>query len=162
MEPLSQVKEGQLSRYRIGRYPPQRTIKTVDYKNPRGFVRVTKENSNILLTPHFTLGQFLCKQDSDYPKFIVLQENLLLLLENVLSEVRRSGFNIDTLGFISGYRTPYYNRKIKNVQYSRHVYGDAADIFIDVDKDGRMDDLNGDGLTLAKNSPGREPSNAGC
>jgi hypothetical protein len=31
------------------------------------------------------------------------------------------------------------------VQYSRHVYGDAADIFVDEDGDGMMDDLNGDG-----------------
>jgi hypothetical protein len=28
---------------------------------------------------------------------------------------------------------------------SRHQYGDAADVIIDSDGDGRMDDLNGDG-----------------
>ena len=47
---------------------------------------------------------------------------------------------------MSGYRTPSYNAAIGNVRYSRHQYGDAADIFIDDDPRGRsVDDLNGDG-----------------
>lgn len=47
---------------------------------------------------------------------------------------------------MSGYRTPYYNRSIGNeTRYSRHVYGDAADIYVDDDDDGIMDDLDGDG-----------------
>ena len=46
---------------------------------------------------------------------------------------------------MSGYRTPAYNRALGNVPYSRHEWGSAADIFIDEDHDGRMDDLNGDG-----------------
>jgi hypothetical protein len=29
--------------------------------------------------------------------------------------------------------------------YSRHLYGGAADVFVDADGDGRMDDLNDDG-----------------
>jgi uncharacterized protein YcbK (DUF882 family) len=47
---------------------------------------------------------------------------------------------------MSGYRTPYYNKLIGNVKYSRHLWGGAADIFIDEHpEDGMMDDLNGDG-----------------
>jgi uncharacterized protein YcbK (DUF882 family) len=47
---------------------------------------------------------------------------------------------------MSGYRTPYYNKAIGNVRYSRHVWGGAADVFVDHDpKDDLMDDLNGDG-----------------
>ena len=91
------------------------------------------------------MGQFLCKQESDFPKFVVMNEALLLLLETILAEVRLRGFAVDTLGIISGYRTPYYNRRIGNVANSRHVYGDALDFYIDQDGDGRMDDLNGDG-----------------
>ena len=46
---------------------------------------------------------------------------------------------------MSGYRTPYYNKAIGNVKYSRHIYGGAADIFIDENpKDNMMDDLNRD------------------
>ena len=47
---------------------------------------------------------------------------------------------------MSGYRTPYYNGLIGNAAYSRHLYGEAADIFVDHQpKDGMMDDLNRDG-----------------
>jgi len=47
---------------------------------------------------------------------------------------------------MSGYRTPYYNKLIGNVAYSRHLWGGAVDFFIDEDPcDGMMDDLNGDG-----------------
>ena len=76
----------------------------------------------------------------------MLREKLLYLLEDLLLEIQGNGYSIETFGFISGYRTPYYNRKIGNVKYSRHVYGDAADIFIDGDGDGRMDDVNADGV----------------
>jgi len=50
---------------------------------------------------------------------------------------------------MSGYRTPVYNRGIGNVTtFTRHQYGDAADIFIDEHPaDGKMDDLNHDGRT---------------
>jgi hypothetical protein len=49
---------------------------------------------------------------------------------------------------MSGYRTPYYNRAIGNsTTYSRHLWGDAADIFVDTNpRDGEMDDLNRDGM----------------
>jgi uncharacterized protein YcbK (DUF882 family) len=50
---------------------------------------------------------------------------------------------------MSGFRTPQYNAGKGDTRgrasLSRHMYGDAADIFIDNDGNGRMDDLNGDG-----------------
>jgi len=47
---------------------------------------------------------------------------------------------------MSGFRTPAYNAAIGNhTVYSRHLWGDAADIYVDADGDGVMDDLNGDG-----------------
>jgi hypothetical protein len=55
---------------------------------------------------------------------------------------------------MSGYRTPYYNRAIGNATtYSRHLWGDAADIFIDAyPQDGEMDDLNSDGVVDIKDT----------
>ena len=56
------------------------------------------------------------------------------------------GIAASTFRIMSGYRTPYYNRRVGNeTSYSRHVYGDAADIYVDEDGDGRMDDLDRDG-----------------
>jgi uncharacterized protein YcbK (DUF882 family) len=50
---------------------------------------------------------------------------------------------------MSGFRTPNYNLTGGNTQgranLSRHMYGDAADVFVDNDGNGLMDDLNGDG-----------------
>jgi uncharacterized protein YcbK (DUF882 family) len=49
---------------------------------------------------------------------------------------------------LSGFRAPYYNERGVGegmARASRHQYGDAADILIDADGDGRMDDLNHDG-----------------
>ncbi len=68
-----------------------------------------------------------------------------MLLEGLVGAVQDAGYPITTLGVISGYRTPWYNRSIGNVSNSRHVYGDAFDFFVDLDGDGRMDDLNGTG-----------------
>jgi uncharacterized protein YcbK (DUF882 family) len=64
----------------------------------------------------------------------------------VLASLNSRGHDVPTLHVMSGYRTPYYNRAIGNTtEYSRHLYGDAADIFVDVDDDQWMDDLTGDG-----------------
>lgn len=59
--------------------------------------------------------------------------------------VREAGYPAKTFGIISGYRTPWYNKSVGNVPNSRHVYGDAMDLYVDTDDDARMDDLNGDG-----------------
>jgi len=146
MVPYIQLKGEYLGGYRIGKYPtiPYRQLPI--YKPPMGFIEVTKENEETLVSPHFKLRHFVCKQEGDYPKYVVLRERLLLKLELILEKVNEKGYRCDTFGVLSGYRTPYYNNKIGNVKYSRHVYGGAADIFIDEDpQDGMMDDLNHDG-----------------
>lgn len=134
--------------YRIGRY--QQTglaAQTANYAVPEGFIEVTPANLSTPVAPHFTLGQFVAKQSSNYPKFLVLQERLLLKLELLLDSVQARGIPATTFKVMSGYRTPFYNRSIGNrTRYSRHLYGDAADIFIDEDGNGTMDDLNGDRL----------------
>jgi hypothetical protein len=78
---------------------------------------------------------------------MILDPRLLNALELLLEKANAHGYPTRTLTVMSGYRTPYYNRAIGNsTTYSRHVWGDAADIFIDENpQDGRMDDLNQDG-----------------
>jgi hypothetical protein len=134
-----------LNQYRIGPPPPGNSKLPAYYAAPGVFFEVTPDNINTRLSEHFTLSQFLCKQQSGYPKYVVIQESLLVLLEGLIGEFQASGYPVETLGIISGYRTPYYNKKIGNVANSRHVYGDAMDFFIDLDEDGRMDDIDGDG-----------------
>lgn len=146
MVPFSALEGEYLNGYRIGKYPHIPLKQLTIYKPPRGFIEVTPENEDTLVSPHFRLGQFLSKQASGYPKYLVLRERLLLKLELILEKVNEKGYHCGTFHIMSGYRTPYYNKVIGNVKYSRHVWGGAADFFIDENpSDGMMDDLNRDG-----------------
>jgi hypothetical protein len=144
--PFERIHEGKLNGYEIGDYPdiPLRLLPA--YRRPTGFIEVTKENLSTPVSPHFRLEQFLCKQKSDFPKYLVLRERLILKLEALLEIANESGYECETFVVMSGYRTPHYNKAIGNVPLSRHLWGDAADIYIDArPADGDMDDLNGDG-----------------
>ena len=70
-------------------------------------------------------------------------------LELVLSDLQSRGIDVSGVQVMSGFRTPQYNKAGGNTGgragLSRHMYGDAADIFIDSNGDGVMDDLNHDG-----------------
>lgn len=144
--PLSDVKDGYLNGYRIGHYPKPAVGAPAFHQPPLGLIEVTEDLLDVQVSPHFTLGQFLCKQQPDHwPKYLALQPPLVIKLELLLEEVNRRGIRTDSLFVMSGYRTPWYNRSIGNVPFSRHVWGAAADIFIDTKGDGRMDDLTGNG-----------------
>lgn len=143
--PASRLRNGMLNGYRMGTYP-QPLKGMAAYHPPAGFIEVTEQNRDTPVSPHFTLGQFLCKQSGGFPQYIALSPRLLLKLEALLAAINAEGFRTDSLVVMSGYRTPHYNRTLGNTAYSRHIWGDAADVFVDVrPRDGRMDDLNGDG-----------------
>jgi len=154
MVPFSQLASGYVNGYRVGNYPRSPFKFLPIYHLPQGFVEVTPANEDVLVSPHFRLRQFLCKQEGEYPKYLVLDARLLLVLESVLQKVNDTGYRCPTFAIMSGYRTPYYNRAIGNpTTYSRHTLGDAADIFIDASpEDGEMDDLNRDGVVNFRDS----------
>ena len=134
--------------YEIGDYQDTPMNGDPAYDEPPGFVRVTPETQDVKVSPHFTLGQFLAKQASGWPKYLLLSEELVLKLERVLYAVNEAGVPAQSLTVMSGFRTPAYNAAIGNTTvYSRHLYGDAADVFVDEDGDGVMDDVTGDGQT---------------
>ncbi len=154
MVPAKKVKRGILNGYNIGRYPPVPEDKPPIYSPPRGFVEVTPALREARVSPHFTLGQFLCKAEyCSLNPYLVLRERLLLKLERVLEEVNARGRRAATFTIMSGYRTPEYNTALGNSRYSRHLWGCAADIFVDErPADGVMDDLNRDGTTDLKDA----------
>ena len=64
-----------------------------------------------------------------------------------LRELHDRGIDNRRFVVLSGFRAPYYNDQRINegaARASRHQFGDAADLIIDADGDGTMDDLNGD------------------
>jgi hypothetical protein len=147
MHPQSAVIDGALNGYAIGAYRSTPLRGNPVYLPPRGFVEVDPKNHDVLVSPHFTLGQFTCKQPG-IPRYLALSVPLLMKLEAVLEAANASGYAAPSLHVMSGFRTPAYNAAIGNkTSYSRHLWGDAADVFIDTDADGVMDDLNGDGTS---------------
>jgi hypothetical protein len=147
MHPQSAVIDGALNGYAIGAYRSTPLRGNPVYLPPTGFVEVDPGDHDVLVSPHFTLGQFICKQPGT-PRYLALSLPLLVKLEAVLEAANASGYATPSLHVMSGFRTPAYNAAIGNkTSYSRHLWGDAADVFIDADADGFMDDLNGDGTS---------------
>ena len=134
-----------LNGYRMGAYPRQPLNGLAVYEAPQAFVEVTRENADLAVSPNFKLKQFLCKQSDGYPKYVVVRPELLQKLEMVLAALNEQKPEVTRFTVMSGYRTPTYNRAIGNGQYSFHVWGGAADVFVDMSGDGQMDDMNGDG-----------------
>lgn len=152
--PRARVSRKALNGYAIGAYPAAAVVQGARVEPPDGFIEVTRENLDTLVSPRFRLGQFLCKQSGDFPKYVVLDERLPRKLEALLDAIRKAGTPAATLTVMSGYRTPAYNRSIGNeTAFSRHLWGAAADVFVDESpRDGRMDDLDGNGAVNVRDS----------
>ncbi len=156
--PAGEVRGGRIGSYLIGEWPtppPTGTGSGRAYEPPRGLIQVTPENLHLPVSRHFVLGDFLTKgQEEVWPKYLVLSPRLLDKLELTIQELEAAGIPVRNVGVVSGFRTPHYNVRGGDPQgrgtFSRHMYGDAADIFIDNEGDGQMDDLTGDGrVTVA-------------
>ena len=149
--PFQAKRAGSLGSYRIGFWPGERRRAVSDaYANPEGFITVTPDNQDTQVSEHFRLRDFLTKdQHQTWPKYLVLREELIDKLELVIAELERSGVEVRHMSVMSGFRTPQYNARggesSGRSSVSRHMYGDAADVFVDNDRNGKMDDLNRDG-----------------
>ena len=152
--PRAQSAKQALNGYAIGRYPAAAVVQGARIEPPSGFIEVTRENIDTPVSPRLRLGQFLCKQESGFPKYVVLDERLPGKLEALLDAIRAAGNPAQTLTVMSGYRTPAYNRALGNAtSFSRHLWGAAADVFVDESpRDGRMDDLDGNGVVDVRDS----------
>jgi hypothetical protein len=142
---------GRVGSYRMGFWPAERgRSASAAYANPEGFIEVTEENADTHVSEHFRLRDFLTHdQQGVWPKYLVLRAPLVDKLELVISQLEARGTPVRHMSVMSGFRTPQYNaRGVERggrSKVSRHMYGDAADVFVDNDGDGRMDDLNHDG-----------------
>lgn len=151
--PYSRMHAGLLEGYRIGEYAmlPLRGLQS--YERPKGFLRLTASNRDLWVSDHYRLRDFQCKLDGR-AKFLVLRSEALMKLELLQHSLEtRHGLHFKRFVIMSGYRTPYYNALIGNdTSHSRHLYGDAMDIYIDEDHDGVMDDVNHDGRIDAEDA----------
>ena len=149
--PFSRKVGGMLNGYRIGTYVAERITQ---HDHPPGFVEVGQADVDLKVSDHLRLGDFIThdQQDSVWPKYVALNPRLLDKLELVLaklgSRARMSSAYTDgsdaepadiAFDVHSGYRTPAHNNGVwRAATDSRHEYGDAADLAIDADGDGRI------------------------
>ncbi len=151
MLPFTAKTGSRVGSYLVGSWPGERRApRSEAYVNPAGFIKVTKENQNTQVSEHFRLRDFLTKdQQHVWPKYLVLREPLVDKLELIILDLAKRGINVKHMTVMSGFRTPQYNQKGVTkggrATDSRHQFGDAADVFVDNDGNGRMDDLNRDG-----------------
>jgi uncharacterized protein YcbK (DUF882 family) len=151
LTPFSAKVRGSIGSYRMGTWPfESKAASNPAYDNPPGFVEVTPENLGTHVSEHFTLGQFVTKGQNDvWPKYLALDPRLVDKLELTIDELNRRGHPVRQLTVMSGFRTPEYNESGGDPggrsAVSRHMFGDAADVYPDSRGAGWIDDLNRDG-----------------
>ena len=140
MVPFSQKIAGRLNGYKIGNYLAER-FGNADHDRPDGFLEVRPELLDLPVTKHLHLADFVTHDDQGdvWPKYVALNPRLLDKLELVFADL---GGNVRpelAVGVHSGFRTPLHNARVpRAASDSRHQYGDAADLAIDADFDGRI------------------------
>lgn len=149
MRSFGQKVRAWLNGYRLGYWPEEKgRLRSEAYKNPEGFIEVTPENEDTRVSEHFRLRDFVSHDQKDvWPKYVVLREPLLDKLELVIEDLNDHGVNAEGMRIRSGFRTPAHNFAVRgegSARDSRHQFGDAADVFIDQEGNGKMSDLNGD------------------
>lgn len=150
LKPASAKQGGRIGLYYIGNWPRMTRTAKARYDAPSGFIEVTPQTQDTQLSDHFELRDFFPHdQQNVWPKYIVVDMKVVDKLELVVAELETQGIPAKGVRVLSGFRTPQYNRARGDprgrASLSRHMYGDAADIFIDNNEDGNMDDLNHDG-----------------
>jgi hypothetical protein len=146
MVPFKQRVGGMLNGYRIGTYVADRLAY---HDHPDGFLEVGVDDVDLRITTHLRLGDFLThdSQSDVWPKYVALNPRLLDKLELVFAKIggrarlSRSGDAAQSVAFDvhSGFRTPAHNAGVwRAASDSRHQYGDAADVAIDANGDGRV------------------------
>lgn len=139
LTPMTAKRGIAINGYRIGFYRGERRG---DFgEAPLGFLEVRASDLTLSVSEHLTLADFITHDDqTTWPKYVAMEPRLLDKLELVFEEVARArGRGSMDVDVHSGYRTPLHNRRVPRAAGdSRHQYGDAADVAIDANGDGRV------------------------
>jgi hypothetical protein len=146
MVPFRQKTGTRLNGYKIGTYLAERFGR---YEHPEGFLEVRPADLGLRVSKHLRRGDFIThdQQADVWPKYVALNPRLLDKLELVLAKVGAHAAVAQALeeapnvafDVHSGFRTPAHNGGVwRAARDSRHQYGDAADVAIDADGDGRV------------------------
>lgn len=143
MVPFSDKVKGKLNGYQIGYYRGEQWGGGLE--RPRGFLEISEQQADLQLSAHMRVGDFITHDEQTrWPRYAAVDSRLLDKLELIFDEIAswhggqgRAPVEVDVH---SGFRTPLYNRRVPRAAGdSRHQYGDAADIAVDANRDGRVD-----------------------
>ncbi len=141
LKPLAEKRGASINGYRIGYYRGERSGR---HTGPLGFLEVREHESELAVSSHLALGDFLTHDgQTSWPRYVALDPRLLDKLELVFDELARSRGRSEAgavdVNVHSGFRTPMHNQRVQRAAGdSRHQYGDAADIAVDANEDGRV------------------------
>ncbi|HEY4955149.1 MAG TPA: D-Ala-D-Ala carboxypeptidase family metallohydrolase, partial [Gemmatimonadaceae bacterium] len=140
-------KEGtMLNGYRIGTYLAEKVEGKQD--PPEGFLEITERDVDLPVSKHLKVSDFLNHDDQQtWPRYAAVSPRLLDKLELVVAEITRwygSEAPVSmALDVHSGFRAPAHNSRIaRAARDSQHQYGDAADVVIDANGDGKYTALD--------------------
>lgn len=89
------------------------------YQAPTAYIDLRAIEGDMLISEHMQVGELA---EPHKGQWAVIQPHLIESLQAIR----------DTIGPVvvgSGYRSPAYNRHVGGAQHSRHMYGDAVDIY---------------------------------
>lgn len=140
--PFDQKKGIALDGYRIGLFAAERRG-AKKQEVPDGFVKVSSGDIDLPISKHFRLADFLTRDgQTSWPRYAAVSSRIIDKVELVVAELGK--LRTDTservlLDVHSAFRTPLYNRTVRRAASdSRHQYGDAMDVAIDADGDGKL------------------------
>jgi uncharacterized protein YcbK (DUF882 family) len=132
-----------LNGYQMGFYRGDRARRT-DPEAPVGFVRIDTSDLDIPVSAHLRLSDFITKDRQNvWPRYAAVDPRLLDKIELVLAEIGTwtGKPSADPVPFDihSAFRTPQHNRLVRSAaRDSRHQLGDAIDLAVDANRDGRV------------------------
>jgi uncharacterized protein YcbK (DUF882 family) len=152
--PRSEKKGAVLNGYKMGFYRGDRARRS-DPEAPIGFVRIDTTDLDIPVSSHFRLSDFLTKDNQNtWPRYAAVDPRLLDKVELVLTEIANwtGSREEDPVPFEihSSFRTPQHNRLVRSAaRDSRHQLGDAIDVAVDANRDGRVNSKDTKLVTMA-------------
>ena len=152
--PFKEKEGAMLNGYRIGTYLAERLAG--EQEPPEGFLEINQSDVDLPITKHLKVGDFLNHDTQEtWPRYAAVSPRLLDKIELVIAELARwhGGTTDDVqlaLDVHSGFRAPDHNRRIaRAARDSQHQYGDAADVAIDANGDGKYTSMDSRMVGLA-------------
>ncbi|MBI3789917.1 MAG: DUF882 domain-containing protein [Gemmatimonadetes bacterium] len=145
--PFEEKQGRSLNGYRMGMWRGERHA-DARAPLPAGFLEVRERDADRPLTRHIRVSDFLTHDgQSQWPRYVAVDTRLLDKLELVLAQLEADQGGVTVGGEAprfamevrSGFRTPFHNARVPgSARDSRHQSGEAVDVAIDADRDGRF------------------------